>query len=392
MDKLPPPVTGFTNYSAGMTRAPITGEGRSGVATARAHRSAPHIAGIDGIRGIAIILVALSHGWLLWPTDRLDDHRLLNTPFVSGNAAVSVFFAITGFMAVRALLDDRDSGSRFAIPTRVVLRWARIHAQVFTLLAAVVVWSVVLVPDKYNGYDTSASVFRIATSTWNWYLMSDGMVARSDLGHLWYVSVDLQLVTVLGLLVWVAGRHRAWLAAGLLVAAVLAGVWRAHEFDTQGAYQALLMTTTRMDSMLWGAAAGIAVAWARPLASHLRWMAAAACFLMLPVMVWASDVETYAGLGGFVINGLIVLILLGLTTNDDLPVVSRLLRLRPLRTLGIVSLGLYVWHYPVFWAVSVQFPEWSSPARAVLAVALTGAASEFTRRRVERPLMRRLRR
>ncbi len=375
-----------------MTRAPITGEGHGGAGTPVDDKPTPHIPGIDGIRGIAIILVALSHGWLLWPTDQLDDHRVLNAPFVSGNAAVSMFFAITGFMAIRAMLADRASGGGLVILRRIAQRWARIHAQVFTLLAAVLVWSVLIAPDEYAQYDTGASVTRIATSTWNWYLINDPMVARSDLGHLWYVSVDIQLVVLLGLLVWVAGRHKAWLALGLVLAGTLAVVWRAHEFDTQGAYQALLMTTTRMDSTLWGAAAGIAVSWALPLAPRLRWAGTTAFLALIPVMLWASDVETYAGWGGFAVNVLMVVILLGLTTNDDLPIAGRLLRLRPLRTLGTVSLGVYVWHYPVFWAVAVQFPDWSWPFRTVLAVAVTGAAAEVTRRRIEQPLIRRLRR
>ncbi|SED02393.1 Peptidoglycan/LPS O-acetylase OafA/YrhL, contains acyltransferase and SGNH-hydrolase domains [Nocardioides exalbidus] len=374
-----------------MARATTHG-GDPGVDAPSGGYPAAHIPAVDGLRGVAILLVALSHGWLLWPTDHLDDHRLLFAPFTSGNVAVSVFFAITAFMATRASLDDLSAGRRRAVPRRIAHRWVRIHTQVFALLAAVLVWSLVVVPDDYQDYDTGTSVLRIATSSWNWFLISDPMIARSDLGHLWYLSVDMQLLIVLGLVVWIAHRHRVLLATGLAAGGTLAGIWRAHEFDAQSPYQALLMTTTRMDSFLWGAAAGALWVWARPHASRFRWPGTVALIAMVPVAVWASDVRTYAGWGGLVVDVLVVVVLLSVTTNEDLPLVGGLLRARPLRVVGAISLGLYVWHYPVFWAVAVQTPDWAWPARTVVAVGLTVAAAELTRRRLEQPLTHWLRR
>ena len=340
---------------------------------------------IDGLRGIAIVLVVLSHGWLLWPMDEVDDNRVVETLFVSGNAAVSIFFVVTGFVAAMAMLRDREVGKR-ALTSRLVRRWARISSHVYALLAALLVWSLLVMPDDYREYDTTASFVRVATSTWNWYLISDADVARPDLGHLWYLSVDLQALIVLAVTIWFLGHRRVWLFFGLTVTGTLAVVWRAHEYDVEGVYQALLMTTTRMDSVLWGAAAGVAVVWLRPWAHQLRWAGAAAAMLLLPTLVWAADVEVYAGWGGFAIDVLAATLVLTCALCPGLPLVSPALSVRPLQWLGMASLGLFVWHYPIFWTIAQQDLDWSWQLKTAVALGVTVAAATLTQIRLERPV------
>src|SRR5690242_19793379 len=62
----------------------------------------------DGLRGAAIVLVVLSHGWQLWPVDWIDTHPWVRRLFRSDNSAVSVFLVASGFLMSRALTPRRE--------------------------------------------------------------------------------------------------------------------------------------------------------------------------------------------------------------------------------------------------------------------------------------------
>jgi hypothetical protein len=59
----------------------------------------------------------------------------------------------------------------------------------------------------------------------------------------------------------------------------------------------------------------------------------------------------------------------------------------PLRAVGRVSYGLYLWHYPVFYAVSVQGEQWTNFQRLVVALALTIGATIGSWYLIERPAL-----
>jgi peptidoglycan/LPS O-acetylase OafA/YrhL len=343
------------------------------------------LAALDGLRGIAIVLVVLSHGWLLWPTDTIEDHAVLRAIFSSGNAAVTIFFVVTGYIAATSMVKDRETGISRVIG-RLARRWLRIGSHLYPLLVALVLWTALADPSLYEEYDTAQSIWRVSTFTWNWFLISDAPVARPDLGHLWYLSVDLQVLVLVAFLVALFKRHRTWLGLGLTGLAIASCAWRAHEFDVVGPYQSLLMSTTRMDALLFGAAAGL-------LSPHVaRWravgptVALASAALLVPVLFWVSDVHDYAGLGGFVLVTLISVLVLCCALAADIPVLGSALSWPPLVRLGTWSLGLFIWHYPVFWSVSLEGHDWTWQLRLVVAMTVTILVTWIVHEKAEQPV------
>ena len=347
---------------------------------------------LDGLRGVAIVLVVLSHGWLLWieESDRLGEHDVWGAWFRNGNYAVSIFFVIGAFLATRGMLALRDSPAGLD-PGRVLLRRVvRLTGQVALLMLVVLVVTSLDESDTYAGTDTRTSVFRILTYTWNWYLQSSPLTARPDLGNLWYLSVDMQVfVLILGLVFLLRRSPRLLpvVLGGLLVASV---AWKAHVYDLEGDYFTLLRTTTRMDAPLAGALAATVMPLLGPLRPIRALLTLGGLVALVPLLYANDSTGVFLSWGGQLLNLALVAFVVGATLGPVPRVIGLLLGNRPLTFLGRHSLSIFLWHYPLFFFISRQTPDWSWPARTALGLALLmgfALVSEwFVERRVQQLL------
>ena len=77
----------------------------------------------DGLRGIAILLVMLSHtSWLTWPHVRGEGDPVTRALLENGNFAVSIFFVIGAFLYTRSLL-NRAASPQGLHPGVQVIPW-----------------------------------------------------------------------------------------------------------------------------------------------------------------------------------------------------------------------------------------------------------------------------
>lgn len=343
---------------------------------------------LDGLRGVAIALVVLSHGWALWPLDAIK-----GTPFIglfrAGNIAVTVFFVVGGYLLTRSLLAELERTGRLAAGQAALRRLLRVSAHVYALLIVLAIVHAVDETDVYPGTSLRQSMVRVASYTWNWFLLDNALVARPDLGHLWFISVYVHVTLLLILVVWVLRRFRLVLVTVLAVLSVALFAWRLWVLDNEDLFSALLRTTTRMDAMVWGALVAAALPWIR------RWSVAAAPVL-LPVSMAALAVlimttghdESYFRWPGLVINVAAVAFVVGVLHARGNPAFLRPLEWRPLVTLGGASMAIYIWHFPVFWAVARHSSDWSWQLRTAVGFAITAVAVLVAQRIVETPLQK----
>ena len=343
-------------------------------------------------------LVLLSHGWALWSTAAVERVPPLLHLLQSGNLAVTVFLVVGGFLLVRSLIGpaglvEDDGGQVGAIaadrPGRTVFsRYVRVSAQVYVLMIAILLLALVDDKEVLTFKQTWASVVAVATYTWNIYLQTQSPVARPDLGHLWYTAVYLQMTVVLVLLVRSLRHRRVVLLAvvlGLLLACTL---WRAHVVDSEGAYRALLRTTTRMDGMLWGALVALAWPWLRGARPHATTLAGWSLAGFGALLLAMGNSTSYLGWGGVAANLGVVGFLIATPWLADHPAWARATSWRPMVALGQYSLAVYVWHYPIFFGVARHGGGWPAPLKVLMASAILVFAVVLTTRYVEQPLAR----
>ena len=345
---------------------------------------------LDGLRGIAIVLVVLSHGWELWPTGQLTRIRPFDGLFWSGNLAVTMFFVVGGFVVTLGLLSHAEHGR--LNPLRFYARRIiRIGAQLYPMLLAVVAtsaWHNSV--DHFSATTTRNSVLSAATYNWNWYLEKHALTARPDLGHLWYLSVEQQFYVALAIVLLLLSRYRRLLIVALVALVVATVVWRAHVLHVDGAWVAALRTTTRMDGLLLGVLAAVALPYLRP---YARYSAAAlwiSGLTMVTLVLAASQKgdQDYLRAQGIVFDLAAAVLVVGVCLVPSTSPFTRALSARPLCVLGTASLAIYVWHYPLFWTVTRHTARWDWVPRTLVAFALLAAIVLVAQLLIERPTKR----
>src|SRR5271169_870729 len=77
-------------------------------------RETKHVPELDGIRGIAILVVLVSHFGSTATGDSARLGKFLNEAFGLGWAGVDLFFVLSGFLITGILLDSKGSGRYFS--------------------------------------------------------------------------------------------------------------------------------------------------------------------------------------------------------------------------------------------------------------------------------------
>jgi peptidoglycan/LPS O-acetylase OafA/YrhL len=353
-----------------------------GATAAQRHR----VALLDGLRGIAILLVVLSHLWTLYALPE-DASQLAKVLLSSGNFAVNIFFVIGGYLATNAMLRSVESTGTLRFGVVIMRRWIRLSAHVYPLVLVILTLTAVD-PDMriYAQSNTNESLWALVTYTWPRYMEHHALDARPDLGNLWYVAADLWGIALVALVVFILRRHRLSMAIAMacLFAAVVA--YRHHVLVTDGPFIALIQIACRIDALLAGAFAAVVARWTQP---HLRSrpeVLLVGLALLFPLMFWVNDVERYLGLPSVPLNFVLAVAVSSIAVISPPRVMLATVGRRSLRFLGRHSLGIYVWHYPVFWYVAHNYADWRTAVKILAALIVTAALSVLVTLVVERPV------
>lgn len=345
----------------------------------------------DGLRGLAILVVVLSHAWVVYPFTTLSDIAPFDGWFKSGSIGVSMFLVLSGFLVTRSMLGGLARHGQGAPFTTFLRRLIRISAQVYLVVAVVVIVAQLDDTDTATSSATTNSARAVATYTWNWYVRENALNARGDLGHLWYLSVEMQFFAVLAVVLALWGRHRLKIAVAVAILLVAATWWRWHVYNTEGWYSASLRTSTRVDAALYGVLAALLWDKLSMIRRDATAIIGASALVIIGVIFSASrlGLDAYFGWQGIAIAAATTLFVVAASAKQvqDNPAV-RVFNVPPLRALGTSSLTLYVWHLPLFHAIARHTPSWDPSARAILAAALLAGITVLLHRFVDEPVKR----
>ncbi len=326
---------------------------------------------IDGLRGLAVIIVVLYHGgWF-----RLK----------GGFVGVDVFFVLSGFLITRLMIDEQLRNGEISIKRFYIRRALRLLPALFGLIAGV--WAAALLLDIPElRADLSSRTFWALSYLSNWNdVLTDSH--GGPFGHLWSLSVEEQFYVIWPLIV-IAAHKRGGYQAVRSTAAVLSAIFAVNAAirirsgasvtdiyfatDTHGA--PLLLAGSWL-----GASPHLVAAITRRLASQLVGLGliGIAILAFLP----GRGNPFHAEIGYLPIAACSLAAVAGAAALPS----HRLLTVAPLRWVGKASYGIYLWHIPMFAITATLVPNMDSRLAIVGASLLAAGVSYYA---IERPALR----
>jgi peptidoglycan/LPS O-acetylase OafA/YrhL len=343
-----------------------------------------HLAPLDGLRALAVCSVMAFHTGAGWA--------------IGGFLGVDVFFVLSGFLITVLLVKEWQrrgavSLRRFYARRALRLLPAVLLLCVFLLIVGPVGTGVAARNALWKGVAGTLFYFQ------NWQQALGLLPILQLTDHTWSLAIEEQFYLVwpallLGTIFFARRRGRDPLRAALILALALAAasallrivMWSGVGSEVRLYYG----TDTRADSLLIGAALGIAYASGR-LERLRRLLPALAPLALLAIFAtfgFAHRDSSRLYLGGLTGFALICAILIGgIALAPDSPV-GRLLAIPPLVWLGRLSYGIYLWHWPVFRYLHEARLGLSWGPTQLVRIAVTLAAATISFYVLERPMLR----
>ena len=306
--------------------------------------------------------------------------------FSGGFVGVDVFFVISGFLITRIIIDDID-GKRFSIWNFYERRIRRIFPALFTVLIVSGFFAFALfLPDEYEDFSDSliATVLFVSNILfWSESGYFDAPAELKPLLHTWSLAVEEQFYLLFPpflLLIYRYGRH--WPLAILLTAllSLLLSIWGTWTYPVSAFY----LTPFRAWELALGSllAANVLPVVRNPVLCDLLGICGLGAILFA-VSMFSSETP-FPGASALVpCIGAALLIHSGAAAPNTY--ILRLLSLRPIVFVGLISYSLYLWHWPVIVFAKYWHIEALDDFAAIVIVGLSLGLAIISWRFIETP-------
>ncbi len=325
-----------------------------------ARRGAPHrhVPALDGLRGVAVAAVLCFHGELAFAG--------------GGFLGVSTFFTLSGFLITTLLLREWDRTGRIDIVGFWLRRVRRLlPAALIALLGIALYAAAISTRNDAHRIGTDGLSALAYVANWRFVFAHQSyaslFAAPSPVQHFWSLAIEEQFyllypIVAFGALAVLRSVRRLRYFLMLLTAGSIGLTFLLWSPGTDPS-RVYYGTDTRAAELLVGALLATGIALRPRLRSKGRrtaraWIGTASALGLVGLWATTTQADGWLYRGGLVLNAVLTARVIAATLLPGPTTVA--LSWSPLRALGRISYGVYLYHWPIF--------LWLSPARTGLAV------------------------
>jgi len=327
-----------------------------------------------------------------------------NLPWAKGGfLGVDAFFVLSGYLITSLLLLEWRSQGKISPIAFWSRRARRLLPALFLMLIGVAFYAVKFAQPqelaKIRG-DALATICYVA----NWRPVFAGQSyfdqfnLPSPLRHTWSLGIEEQYYAVWPLLLLLVFKIRRITLNKLMLvtitaaccSALLMAVLYHPGTDPSRVYYG---TDTRAQSLLIGATLAVLLLRLGPIEGRVvapALQGAGLAFAGIVAFIWLKTTESSDLLyrGGFFFLALSVAVVIAASVQPKMGPVGKILSLPPLRALGLISYGVYLWHWPVFLMLTPGRVHLGLYELFALRVAVTLGVSILSYNLLEMPIRR----
>jgi peptidoglycan/LPS O-acetylase OafA/YrhL len=324
---------------------------------------------LDGLRAVAATLVVAGHCHV----------RGLN----AGYFGVDIFFVLSGFLITRLLVEEFSARGQIDLLGFYLRRLLRLAPPLLLMLAAYLV----IAPFVWPQLSLQSHIRDVVLT--GLYLSDYAQAFWHNpkvLLHTWSLSVEEHFYLIWPFAVLLLARvEPRWRVAGLFGIYLLATAWRIFEYESLGWQATYYRFDTRISGLIFGALLALCLPRmgriSESTANAISVFAVGSLALCLSIGIWLApwSLVYMTTLAQIAAMGLLI------SASVQNSWASSILSAPPLVGIGIISYGMYLWHYPAAVYFRNLLP-WYETAPIVFVFAIVVATVSYLT--VERPLQR----
>ncbi len=344
---------------------------------------------LDGLRGVAVLAVLLYHGGARWMR--------------GGFLGVDLFFVLSGYLITTLLLTEWGRSGNISLRRFWGRRARRLLPALGLVLVGVALYALFVASASQVSSirdDALASIGYVAN--WRFVFSNQSYFAQfaapSPLRHMWSLAIEEQFYLLWPFILMLLLRRRLKLrvlaqvlgGAAIASAVLMAVLYKPHTDPSRVYYG----TDTRAQALLAGATLAV-VLFRLGLRNRGKAPASQAPFVraglggmvvLLVMLIAVRDSSGWMYRGGYLVAAAACAAIIAGAVQTRRNVVRMVLSPLPLRSVGKISYGLYLWHWPLYLTITADRTGLDGNALLLVRLAVTGAVATASYFFLEMPI------